>query len=83
MIKDFYPLISQIILTIWLFIDYKTGKASYYEAVNAYQDITKHNKRKKLFNYFPIIVYQIVFVIEIYQLYSLWRKGKRRRTLCG
>ena len=36
---------------------------------------------KKLFNYFPIIVYKITFVIEIHQLYSLWSKGKRGRTL--
>ena len=64
MIKDFYPLISQIILTIWLFIDYKTGKASYYEAVNAYQDITKHNKRKKLFNYFYILYALGLFVVN-------------------
>lgn len=62
--KDFYPLISQIILAIWLFIDYKTGKYGYYEAVNAYQDIRTHEKRKKIFNYFYILYASSLFVIN-------------------
>lgn len=59
-----YPLISQIVLSLWLFIDFKTGQDLYYEATNAHVDLRYHDYRKQMFNKWYLIFIVLMFLVN-------------------